>query len=1779
MATPSKCPSCGKPLRPDHSAGDFCPVCLLLAGAKTVPMDEATGSAWTDTKAESVIISGRRKLFSGGGELVSGLRLGHYTLLQKLGQGGFGEVWRAAQSEPVRREVALKLLKPSRGISDEAAARFRAEGQALALMDHPNIARVYDAGQFDDGRLYFAMELVGSTDEDRKWRSGVPLTEYCDARQMGLRERLETFAHVCRAVAGAHQKGIIHRDLKPGNILVGESDGKAVPKVIDFGLAKDITGADALDLTEHTIDLVGTPMGTMQFMAPEQAAGAAVDTRTDVYALGAVLYELLTGSPPLGEEMIRNAAIDEIVRMVREQEAPKPSVRVIALEDPAKTTTATGRLYGDTRRLSSALRGDLDWIALKALEKDPDRRHEGVIQLAEDVEAYVSGNGLPHAAPPSRTYLVKKFVRRHRVSVAAAAAVVLVLIGGVAVSTWQAVRATRAEAATAAQLVETEKQLERSHFEEGKGWLERARGAMDRKENLAAALYAGRSVGYHGFGRDQASGAERELPPSLLGAEMTSNPDLEPERVRLAQRAEEMISKSFPMVYPIWSTPIRSHHRAPITALAFSPDGKVLASASGGPGLMKPVVIAGTGTGAGVVKLWDMASGEELGRMEEHRDDVNCLAFSPDGTILASGSTDRTIIFWERESGNLIRRFQGHLREVKAVGFSPDGTQLVSGSFDNTLRLWDVGSGECVNVLSGHTRGVSDAVFSPDGSKVVSCSSQENTVRVWDAQSGEEIRKFASVQHPSKVAVSPDGQTIIATSATGRKVNLWNAESGEGREGPAQRQLGLRSMALDQSGSVLAAGSKDGTVQLWDFNTWESRGSVEGLGASVGAMAMDPSGERLAAAAGAVIRLWKVGDDGMVALDEEPRGGCELVAYSPDGGRIACASGPHVKVLDATTGAELRSFRVGEYIRGIRGMTFSPDGSKLIILPLYGRIQVCDLATWDVSGLKWDTKLSPSDTSPSAVSEDLNLIAVWARDHSIKVFDRVDGGIRAVCSGHAGRINTVVFNPDGTRIASLSSVDRSLRVWDTETGQEIASTEITGLLSHMTFSPDGRRLAGAGFSLTVWDGESLEELKKIEDEKRHISAFAFSPSGAEIATCRGDGIRLWDADSGEEIASLKGFRGSAMDIAFCPTGTRLVTASRDGTTRLWDVGLRNEVSTLYGHRSQVNMYSSAPERGLITAAVLDNSIRLWDLKTGVELAMLGKHSYMAYGALFTPDAKLILSSSADATLRVWDVESGAPLEVFEAPDSHLNCCAVSPDATRIAVSYQLGGGTHVWERGNKFAWRTLVAPDNLNALWFSADGSRLAGRTFSGVKKVWDLATGAELGADDFNWIEDAVGSEEQIAFKLYRSGLGPVKVTSRHADVRIDLLRGQLDGMVDISGQDILFPGTRRNLTVQKSFSPNTGGVWDLAELTRENLTAEGRLEILLMRDAKSHAGYASIRHRREAVDASIRISDEAHRLYILNLGQQIRIELARPGRDRQVVDLIQNLIGVLKDSDLAADGISVLIHEISAELLLASSEALEPAHTRWISWLQETAPPPWWDAQSRILLAAYDPDLVPEEVSLRLASLYDELLSASPVSRGRLRMAVAVAEGAGRDAPLGLESRLLAQPEATLGDFAIAAYRASKRGERERSLELISRVLADAGDRKDPDHVRIAGLIFINLEADEKALQAFQDAFSLINTRSRIAFDIELGMMAAYWLCEDEEEAIKIYLRFLTARRGGLDWNDPEAVNALRLPARAKQALLEVRLAALENASEATSLTPADNRSGTAARFSGNR
>ncbi len=1068
-----------------------------------------------------------------------GDRIGRYKLLQRIGEGGCGVVYMAEQEEPVRRRVALKVIKLGMD-TRQVIARFEAERQALALMDHPNIAKVLDAGATETGRPFFVMELV----------RGVKITEFCDQKNLSTRERLDLFIQVCRAVQHAHQKGIIHRDLKPSNILVTSDDGVPVPKVIDFGIAKATQGR----LTDHTVftafeQFIGTPT----YMSPEQAELSLheVDTRTDIYSLGVLLYELLTGQTPFDAKELLAAGLDAMRRTIREVEPVKPSTRLtqdlVAADVRRLNSDAEFRepkseekVRASSRRLLQEVRGDLDWIAMKCLEKDRTRRYETANGLAADLQRHL--NNEPVAArSPSAAYRVGKLVRRNKLAFAAAAAVVTMLVLGAAVSTWQAVRATRAERAQ--NRARTVAQTEANRAEAA---------ANDSKRTLSAADFrqAARLIA-----EDNANDA---LP--YLARSLSFNPANDAALTRLATL----------LAYRTWMLPTLSlKHEKPVNSAEYSPDGKRIVTASAD----------------GTARIWDAQTGQSLVEPMKHPFSVTAAQFSPDGKRIVTVSDDMTTRVWDAQTGQPVTAPMKHGSLVMSVRFSPDGKRLVTGSGDNTARVWNSETGQPLTEPLVHDKDwkqeqqEQEEKAKAKGGPVFS----RNLVSSRLSVDGKTIVSI-SITKPVTAQFTPDGERIVTTSADGL-TRVWNAKTSAPVTDPAIQSPSPRSNQLSPDGKRKVSISPSGTVRVLDVPTGRPLTAPMQPGGEVSAAQFSPDGERVVTVCkDQTVDIWEAQTAPPLPLRPPfglqhggaSRGQRSRPQFSRDGRRIVMASTDQTaRVWDALTGQPLARM---DHTSGVVSARFSPDDQRIVT------------TADDRTARVWDAQTGRALTDPMQHDGDL-YSAEFAPDGKRIATSSAENVLRGGVDVFAPR-----FSPDGKRLVVAWGVNR---IWDARKGLPLTepikgvgrrppsdpnvSWVISGVLDAQTgqlllqmlhrggvcsaqFSPDGRRIVTGSFDRVtgegvaqVWDAQTGEPRTAPMKHNTTVSSVWFSPDGKSILTAAGTAARIWDAETGQPRTEpiRPSCRGCDVYSAhFSRDGRRFVTASHGaigiGAVRVWD---------------------------------------------------------------------------------------------------------------------------------------------------------------------------------------------------------------------------------------------------------------------------------------------------------------------------------------------------------------------------------------------------------------------------------------------------------------------------------------------------------------------------------------------------------------------------------------------------------------------------------------------------
>jgi eukaryotic-like serine/threonine-protein kinase len=1050
-----------------------------------------------------------------------GTVIGPYKLLEQIGEGGFGVVFMAEQQQPIRRKVALKVLKPGMD-TRQVIARFEAERQALALMDHPNIAKVHEAGETASGRPYFVMELV----------KGIPITDYCDQSQLSIEERLELFVPVCQAVQHAHQKGIIHRDIKPTNLLVTLHDGAPVVKVIDFGIAKAL----GPQLTEKTLytgfaQMVGTPM----YMSPEQAAlsGLDMDTRSDIYSLGVLLYELLTGTTPFDKERLWTAAYDEMRRIIREEEPAKPSTRISTLGQAANTASLNRK--SDPRRLSQLFRGELDWIVMKALEKDRNRRYETANALAADVQRYLNDEPVL-ACPPSAAYRFRKFARRNRGPVLAASLVLFALVVGVM--------------GTTIGLLRAEQQRWNAEKNEQKALAAAAAETSAKDEQRREAYFQRITVAHRELSLDNLAAALRALhdcPKDLRGWEWHY-------LMRLCV-----------------VEPLVIRDKTEVIGVAFSPDGEQLASAGGD----------------GAVRIWNSRTGKRVREFPAHGNAACSVAFHPKGQHLASSGADGLVRIWDLTADPPDMVFQGPCETRRKFGvaytvaFSPDGRQLAAGS-DGRVKVWDWKNRPEVPELTfpGHNKFAISVAFSRDGKRLASASSGEG-VYLCDAQAeGPPLRTFPAHHHPvSALAFSPDGGWLAEANYDG-SVKLWNAATGElGRSLPHTGNV--ECVAFSPDGQRLASAGVDKTVRIWDATRLDEKQEPREVLGLRGHMercvcvAFSPDGHRLASAShDGTIRVWDATplrvDEGQEVHTFPHDVEIRSVAVSPDGRRIASAGmGTQLTVCDLAT---RKTIPLDIHAVTVFCLAWQPDGERIASAAWNGRLNTVQF--WDVRDGREVQAPSPVAVAPgranyAVVFSPDGRFLVTGEGSAVNVWDARTGREIGPLGTHDREIRAVVFSPKGGHLASASG-DGKVKLWDATRLSDKQEPRIPPIQArvpwpsvNVAFSPDGQRLATGGEENTVkiWDVQTGELLQTLRGHNGDIYAVAFSPEDGRWIASGGEdsAVKVWDSHTGKIERTFRGHTGIVSSLAFCQGGSRLVSGSWDKTVKVWDVSRLSEV--------------------------------------------------------------------------------------------------------------------------------------------------------------------------------------------------------------------------------------------------------------------------------------------------------------------------------------------------------------------------------------------------------------------------------------------------------------------------------------------------------------------------------------------------------------------------------------------------------------------------------------------
>ncbi|MDX1962115.1 MAG: protein kinase [Pirellulales bacterium] len=1168
-----------------------------------------------------------------------GMSIGPYQLLEQIGEGGMGSVWMAQQHHPVRRLVAIKLIKAGMD-SKLVLARFEAERQALALMEHPNIARVLDAGTAPDGRPYFVLELV----------RGIPITQYCDERRLNPRERLELFIPVCQAIQHAHQKGIIHRDIKPSNVLIALYDDQPVPKVIDFGVAKAI----GQPLTDRTLQTgFGTVVGTPQYMSPEQATfnNLDIDTRSDIYSLGVLLYEILTGSPPFTQEDIQKAGLIEMLRIVREQDPPRPSTKV--------STSATLSSLAATRRtepraLAGILRNELDWIVMKALEKDRSRRYESATGFAADIGKYLAGEPVL-AHPPTTLYRIRKFLAKHKGAVLAASLLLLALILGLAGTGWGLLEAelARGNLQTAYNQVTTEQSKTKDALQKATSEEQKAKTADLANRRSLARQYVANGAKL----LEQAN--FQEALTWFAAAREADAPDPrreEEHRIRLGTTAAMC-----PRPRQAWLA-----QPGQIVQAGFDPSHTKIFTVTRGKGEL-------------IVDCWQRANGapqfapirlaDPRSTADPFLESETRLGFNSQGTFfwtmrpLGGEGSFQEVQIWTTATGRAIspplRHILNHAEDLPF--FTAEGTAVAL------------------------IQPLPDSNLARNGGEYTKASPSAGEILVWEisaaTQKYQPLRLssgvgFAFLTTDQKLLV---GSTLIRDGATWR---AWRVN--DGQPVSPEQPGGIQLFSPDRRFALvnMMQGKSDAssnTLQIWDFSTNQPLGpphhsentNRDRFGFSTGnrqSALLGKAGRRLIAAT-----LHPLAQEGLVSISP-PRlydtttlhpvetnslitpGDSQLFRigeFDPLGERIfAYQSNDFSLILDGETGAPVGSpIPIRE---GVRNYQFSPRGERLIILDGHNQAHVADTAR----GQALARELSlPTDMELRASLGAGGTLALLSGGNYARVWNAANGQPLTPVLTHPAAVLSAHLSQDGSEVLTIA-LDGVVRIWPLATFLTPAArlvhppgslvndvvplsadgqTLLTTTIFHQLPSVGNRPVSQAPARLTHWSGNQATVLAESWHTQPHMqlivsndfSKFAFLQSQDGVTV----NCQIHESRSGTMLGQPFAVPREAR-ISFSPEGKWLLVHSDNYLAE------RNQLSTILQLRES------------------ETGDWVW---TTPEVVSGGPSLQTCF-----IDAGRYLVAVNEQTALAWDVSSGAPANIFIA--------GARPDTSSEPLKVQLADG-------------------------------------------------------------------------------------------------------------------------------------------------------------------------------------------------------------------------------------------------------------------------------------------------------------------------------------------------------------------------------------------------------------------------------------------------------------------------------------------------------------------------
>lgn len=1044
-----------------------------------------------------------------------------HRIVRHIGQGGMGTVFLAEQEKPVKRMVAIKVVN-ARHDSDEIVSRFEGERQALALMDHPFIARIFEAGATESGIPYFTMEWVG----------GKPIDTFCDSHELNINQRIELLVKVCSAVQHAHQKGVIHRDLKPSNILVVESEGKAIPKVIDFGLAKAL--GDQVRLTDRTANTgFGAIVGTLRYMSPEQADAdlAAVDTRTDIYSLGAIAYELLTGTTPLELEKVESSRPWKALELVRTNNVQRPSSRLRTSDEAGKPVPV--RCSTSMPRLQQMFRNELDWLVLKALDGDPDRRYKTVESLQKDLRRFLSNEPI-QARPPSAWYLFRKTAQKHWLSFAATALFVLMLVATslVIIRLYLNERSARLEA---------ERTTARARF-----FAATALSAQNRPYEATVVLdtidpkyrFLEWQLARENIEGNYITFSDSQVDHSYVaaispdGQLVASGGELRPLVIRKAD-SNEIVTEIRKFKQPF-----------PVSAIIFHPTKNWIAFG-----------------GIETIQIWDFDAGILIHEFRWPKVPVRTLHFSHDGNLLAAGG-----------------------------GQVP---QSANPNQDDRIRIWNLKHlSDKPIILNGHTACVTGISFSPDNSTIVS-SGYDKAIRSWNVQTGLEIQHQEFESYVMSICYSPNGETVACGTAD-NQLSLWSIDSGKMeqkwvvRKAHAHEGVTIKCLAFKSDGKLLATGGFDRQIKLWNVELKDLERNLLGHFEEIVNVEFIPQTNQLfSVSPEGVYKIWDLERESETRVLKGHTQSVTAISFSGDNRWLLSAGGDHPFDLgpnapENTIGRiqdnsiRLWNPRQGNFVAVFKSHTdtvtdvefdpISKSGDYFVSCSVDGSIRFWHRdQTEPVFILK-----KPHNGMPvNAIAfhpQERKLVSV-GDDCFVRVWDIDSKKLIHAFSGHQFPVKCVAWNRDGSMIASGGRENNfgETIVWNTETWSGTSMWRVPSneqkqhpMILSLAFSDDGSMLVTGGETMNVYKARTGEKVPTPKHSRLGLYFVDFLPDSKVprlIVGGREGQVWLWDSKLWEELMVLKIIANCRWnfiyDGKFSPDGTMIATANRDGTVRIW----------------------------------------------------------------------------------------------------------------------------------------------------------------------------------------------------------------------------------------------------------------------------------------------------------------------------------------------------------------------------------------------------------------------------------------------------------------------------------------------------------------------------------------------------------------------------------------------------------------------------------------------------